>query len=118
MSCCIFVKGWDGKERTVCVDSEEELKNMTVGEFKRRAYPEFELNLRLIFDGKQLEDEHTLGFYGIKDRSILHALKHLCGGGPSCAEEDDGDEAMSRTRSIERLAEMQKPSQNGSCSVL
>jgi large subunit ribosomal protein L40e len=35
---------------------------------------------RLIFEGKRLEDDHTLGEYAIKDRSTIHLVLALCGG--------------------------------------
>ncbi len=40
MSCEIYTLSLTGLKRAVCVNSEEELKNMTLKEFVRRFCPE------------------------------------------------------------------------------
>ncbi|XP_016350220.1 polyubiquitin-B-like [Sinocyclocheilus anshuiensis] len=67
------------------------------------------VDLRFIFEGRQLEEGRTLGSYGVLNESTIHTVLHLRGGDPSYAPEDeDEDEGMSRTQSMEVLAEMQK----------
>lgn len=120
MSVNIFITDMTGQRRTVCVDSEEELKNMTVEEFKKRFFPEkkYKWDLRLIFEGKQLEDARTLGSYGILNESTIFAVPRLPGGGLPPPE--DEDKRIPRTESMERLAEMQQtePEPNRSCLIL
>lgn len=40
MSSVIHLKGYNGKKEDIHLDSEEELKNMTVKDFIRRVHPE------------------------------------------------------------------------------
>ena len=50
---------------------------------------------RLSFAGKPLlQDERTLGDYGIRDHSTLDVLDRLCGGMPSTKKATDGSAAM------------------------
>ncbi|XP_042609243.1 ubiquitin-like [Cyprinus carpio] len=119
MSVKIFIVELTGQRRTVCVDSEE-LKNMTVEEFKRRFFheEEYQWGIRLIFEGKQLEDARTLGSYGILNESTIFALPRIRGGGPPPPE--DEDKRIPRTESMEALASMQQtePEPNRSCLIL
>ncbi|ROL48375.1 Ubiquitin-60S ribosomal protein L40 [Anabarilius grahami] len=111
MSCEIFVVGEERK--SVCVDSEE-LKNMTVKEFKRRAYPDDPYDmLRIIYAGKQLEDNRTLGDYRISNECTIHMIRRLRGGG-----EPDEDKGVPRTESLEKLADMQQEESSGSCRIM
>lgn len=119
MSFNIFIKDEKGQVRTVSVDSEEELKNMTVEELRRRFFHECKPDIRLIFEGKQLEDARTLGSYGILNESTIHKVLILRGGrGPPPPE--DEDKRIPRTESMERLASMQQtePEPNRSCLIL
>ncbi|XP_016117638.1 ubiquitin-like [Sinocyclocheilus grahami] len=81
---------------------------MTVEEFRRRFSPEDKLDLRFIFEGRQLEVGRTLGSYGVLNESTIHAVQRLRGGESCAPEDEDEDEGMSRTQSMEILAEMQK----------
>ncbi|KAK7121160.1 hypothetical protein R3I93_022296 [Phoxinus phoxinus] len=117
MKCDIFIRNEKGQTKSVHVDSEEELENMTVGEFKRRFIPDLKLDqLRLIFVDRQLEDHNTLGDYGIIHKSIVYMTLRLRGGGPLTPE--DGDKVIPRTESMEKLAPpMQQEESNRWCSI-
>ncbi|XP_016350227.1 ubiquitin-like isoform X2 [Sinocyclocheilus anshuiensis] len=117
MSFNIFIKYEIGQLRAVSVDSEEELKNTTVEELRRRAFPEDQWDaLVFIFEGRQLEEGRTLGSYGVLNESTIHAVLRLRGGAPP----EDEDVGMSRTASMEVLASMQQtePEPNRSCLIL
>ncbi|XP_016410283.1 ubiquitin [Sinocyclocheilus rhinocerous] len=118
MSFNICIKDERGQTRTVSLNSEEKLKNTTVEELRRRAFPEDQLELRFIFEGRQLENGRTLGSYGINDGYTIHAVLPRRGGGPPPPE--DEDVGMSRTASMEVLASMQQtePEPNRSCLIL
>ncbi|KAF4094713.1 hypothetical protein G5714_023791 [Onychostoma macrolepis] len=77
---------------------------MTLKEFRRRFCAE-EQDLRFIFTGRQLEDDRTLGSYDINDCSTIYAVIRVCGGAPPAEDEGGG---MSRTASMERIADMQQ----------
>ncbi|XP_026057822.1 polyubiquitin-like isoform X2 [Carassius auratus] len=77
----VFIRNERGQTRTVCVDSKEELKNMTVEELRRRSFPKENTVQILIYNGRQLEDDQTLGSYNIITGSTIYACLHLRGGG-------------------------------------
>ncbi|XP_016350226.1 ubiquitin-like isoform X1 [Sinocyclocheilus anshuiensis] len=119
MSFNIFIKYEIGQLRAVSVDSEEELKNTTVEELRRRAFPEDQWDaLVFIFEGRQLEEGRTLGSYGVLNESTIHAVLRLRGG--ALPPPEDEDVGMSRTASMEVLASMQQtePEPNRSCLIL
>jgi ubiquitin C len=35
---------------------------------------------RLVYNGKQLEDERTLDYYGVKDDTVIHIILRIRGG--------------------------------------
>ncbi|KAF4094712.1 ubiquitin-like protein ISG15 [Onychostoma macrolepis] len=106
MRCEIFIKELDGKTRSVCVNSEEELKNTTVEEFIRRLCPEEDLKKFIyIFNGQVLEDDSTLAFYGMKQFCTVIKRIRLRGGAPPA---EDGGEGMPRNASMDRLTAMQQ----------
>lgn len=89
-------------------NSEEEFRNTTVEELKRKYlkdYGDYQ-NVRLLFKDRQLEDLDTLGDYGIRHKSTIFVILRLPGGGPGPPE--DEDKRIPRTESMERLASMQQ----------
>ena len=74
----IFVKKLTGKTSTLNVepgDSIEIVKEIIQEQEKIPFY-----NQRLIFAGRSLEDERTLGDYNIRRNSVLHLVERLRGG--------------------------------------
>lgn len=58
---------------------------LTVGDLKKQAISHFpgvnDLNqLRLIFDGKDLEENKNLNYYKIEELSVIHAVLKMRGG--------------------------------------
>ena len=73
----IFVKTLTGKHLTLDVN-----QNHTVISLKKLIEKQENIPIdqqRLVFDGKQLEDEIPLCFYGIKEDSTLHLVLNLRG---------------------------------------
>ncbi|KAM7258648.1 hypothetical protein ACFE04_014389 [Oxalis oulophora] len=75
----IFVKTLTGKSLTVGVASESTIENVKAEIAVREGIPAEEQ--RLIYAGKQLEDDHNLADYDIKHESNLELLLRLRGGG-------------------------------------
>ncbi|KAK9951837.1 hypothetical protein ABG768_017712 [Culter alburnus] len=112
MSFQIYFRDW-GHQRSdvkVCVSSsEEELRNTTVEELKRKLIPEDQHdNTILLYQHETLKKNRTLGSYGIKHRDEIRAVRR---GKTRTFEDDDDDEGkeISRTQSLEYLALMQQP---------
>ncbi|XP_067236430.1 ubiquitin-ribosomal protein eL40 fusion protein-like isoform X2 [Chanodichthys erythropterus] len=120
MNCRIFVNELTGKTLSVYVDSEEELRNMTVKELKRRVCPDLPYHMcRLLYRDKELENDHTLRYYGVSNGCTM--LMIICppagrggGGGPP----PDEDKGVPRTESMEKLADMQQEESSGSCCIM
>ncbi|XP_048014087.1 uncharacterized protein LOC125246967 [Megalobrama amblycephala] len=112
----------------VCVSSsEEELRNTTVEELKRKLIPEDQHdNTILVYHFNTLKKKRTLGSYGIKHEDEIRAVRRGSTytekiefhSSPAKVteetrtfEDDDDDEGkeISRTQSLEYLALMQQP---------
>ena len=74
----IFIKTLQGKSITLSIADEDTIESVKQKIFEKEGIPIDQQ--RLVFNGKQLEDNQTIGSYGLEDSSSVHLVLRLRGG--------------------------------------
>ena len=74
----LFVKSLTGKTITLRMNSNDTVVDVKAKLEKKESIPPVEQ--QLIFQGQQLDDDHTLDDYAISNNSTLHLVLRLRGG--------------------------------------
>lgn len=74
----IFIKTLQGKTMTIDVSDDDTIESIKEKIFEKEGIPIEQQ--RLVFNGKQLEDNQTINGYGIDDGSSIHLVLRLRGG--------------------------------------
>ncbi|XP_048015076.1 uncharacterized protein LOC125247681 [Megalobrama amblycephala] len=94
MSCSVIIKNMNGDERRVYVDSEEELKNMNVEEFRRRFCPDVGRRRYIkLYILKEPADDQTRSDCDRKHESVQE-LEPGCSGDISNQSTGQGSESV------------------------
>ena len=86
----IYVKTLTGKTITIDVEPSDTIENLKSKIQDKEGIPPDQQ--RIVFDGKQLEDNKTMDDFKIKDGCILHMVLRLYGGGNFDQIKDEMDE--------------------------
>ena len=74
----IFIKTLQGKSITLSISDEDTIESIKQKIFEKEGIPIEQQ--RLVFNGKQLEDNQTINSYGIEENSSIHLVLRLRGG--------------------------------------